>query len=156
MNRINFRILLLSLIAFITACGSNENKGVWLPVKEKFYQTPVEIEEDSIDLIFVDYMGFNISLDNHFLSRGVINQGITFENIKNDTSIINKLKIKEISTVKFYGDNFRVKEFENLYDVSLKKQEDSQFIIYDNKNNIKVGEVITDSNDGFIIILIKI
>lgn len=145
---VRIKFLFICLVILISACDSNQQKGVWLPISGKFYQTPIELEEDSLNLTFVDYMGFTISIDSHFLSRGVIDQGVKFGDVINDTSIINELKQKQISSIKFYGDTLQKEEFEDLYDVTLTKEE-TYFIIHDNKSNTDVGKVSTSSNEEY-------
>lgn len=144
----NIKIIFVFFVVFNLACDSNDHMGVWLPIKKKFYNTPLELERDSINIKFIQYMGFAISLDNYFLSTGYIDQGISLGDVVNDTSKINKLKEIEILEITFHGDTLRVEEFERLYDVSLVREGD-QFVIHDDRYNIDVGTISIFKNSRF-------
>lgn len=136
----NIRILVLFLSLLLASCGQ-KSKGVYIPSVNKSYLNVLDLENDSLQPNFVQYMGFTISIDSLYLERGYIDQNLDLGDISND-ALINKYKIETIQEIKFVGDSINTSEFEQRYGLSLKNVGDF-YEVY-NQQGINIGHLKID------------
>ena len=134
-------LVLFILNIFILGSCLKEDKCIETFELDFVICQPIDLERKEIKLKFIQYSGFEISIDTFFLKKGQILQNINFNDISSEDEIRSFKKVNIDSIIYVGNKTLNIKELYSFYGWKLKEinriDEFDRYKIF--KNNKLIG-----------------